>query len=76
MYLKFVSVFPTHFDVDKKVMRMRFNCPIALEEQIFLDHTSYVFADKVVIRIFVYLLVTNPLLCENIVNLFEHTMTT
>ena len=48
-------------------MRTRSNCPVVLEELIFLDHTFYAFVDQFIIRIFVYLLITNPSLYENIV---------
>lgn len=46
--------------MNKKELRWRSNCPIVLEEWIFLDLTFYVFADKVVIKIFLYLLITKP----------------
>ena len=55
-------------------METRSNCPTVLEEWIFLDHTFYVFVDEVVMKILVYLLITNPSLYESIVNLFEHDM--
>ena len=55
-------------------MRTRSNCPVILEEWIFLDHTFHVFVDEVVIRISDYLLIKNPSLYENMVNLFEHDM--
>ena len=35
----------------------------------FLDHTFYVFVDEVVMKILVYLLIMNPSLYENIVNI-------
>ena len=57
-------------------MGTRSNCPTVLEEWIFLDHTFYVFVDEVVMKILVYLLITNPSLYESIVNLFEHDMVT
>ena len=41
---------------------------------IFLGHTYFVFVDKVVINIFVYLFIMNSSLYENIVDLFEHDM--
>ena len=46
--------------MNKKALRRRSNCSIVLEEWIFLDHTFYVFADKVVMKIFIYLLITKP----------------
>ena len=57
-------------------MGTRSNCPTVLEEWIFLDHTFYVFVDEVVMKILVYLSITNPSLYESIVNLFEHDMVT
>ena len=42
----------------------------------FLGHTFYGFVDEVAIKIFVYFLIMNPALYENIVNLFEHDMET
>ena len=70
----FLSIFPPHFDLNKKVVRTRSNCPVKLAEWTFLDHTFYVFVDEVVTKIFVYLLITNFSLYENVVNLFEHDM--
>ena len=69
MYINFYQYYTPHFDITKKVVRTRSNCTAVLEEWIFLDHTFYVFVDKVVMKIFVYLLITNPSLYENIVNL-------
>ena len=53
-------------------MRRRSNCPVALEEWIFLDHNFDVFVDEVIINMFVYLLITNATFYENIVNLIEY----
>ena len=54
----------THFEINKKVVRTRSNCPPVLKEWIFLDHTFYVFEDEVVMKIFADFLITNPLLHE------------
>ena len=53
-------------------MRRRSNCPVALEEWIFLDHNFDVFVDEVIINMFVYFLITNATFYENIVNLIEY----
>ena len=42
----------------------------------FRSYFFYVFIDEVAIKIFVYLLIANPSLYGNIVNLFEHDMET
>ena len=53
------------------------NCLTVLEEWIVLDHTFLCFfLDEVVMKIFVYLLITNPSLYQKIVNLFEPDMKT
>ena len=74
MYIKFLSIFSPYFENNKKVVKARFNCPARFEEWIFLDHTFYVFVDEVVMKLFVYLLITNSSLCKNIVNLFKHNV--
>ena len=73
---QFLLISPPQFDINKKAVRTRSNCPVILEEWIFLDHTSYGFVDEVVMKIFVYLLITNTSLYENILNPFEHVMET
>ena len=65
-----LSIFRPLFDINKKAVRQRSNCPAVLEEWI------YVFVDEVVMKIFVYVLIMNPLLYEKIVNLFELNMET
>ena len=74
MYIKFLSIFSPYFENNKKVVKARFNCPARFEEWIFLGHTFYVFVDEVVMKLFVYLLITNSSLCKNIVNLFKHNV--
>ena len=74
---QFLSVSPSHFGINKKVVRMRSNYPVVLEEWIFLDNICFVvFVDEMEIKVFVYLLITNPSFYESIVNLFEHDMET
>ena len=53
-------------------MTRKSNCPVALEEWIFLDHNFDVFVGEVIINMFVYLLITNATFYENIVNLIEY----
>ena len=72
----FINISLPHFDTNKKVVRTISKCPAILGEWIFLDHTFYVLVDEVVMKIFVYLLIMNPSLYENIVNLLEHDMKT
>ena len=73
MYINFYK----YFGINKKSVRTRSSCLFVLEEWVFLDHTLYVFVDEMVIKIFIYhLLIMNPALHENIVNLFEHDMET
>ena len=76
MYINFYQYFSPHFDINKKAARTRFNCPGVLEELIFLGHTFYIFVEIVVMKTLVYLLIENPLLYENIVNLFAHDIET
>ena len=73
---QFLSIFHPHFHRNQKAARTRSNCPAVLEQWIFSDHNFYVFVDGVVIKIFVYLLITNPLLYANIVSLLEQDMET
>ena len=73
MCISFYQYFPKY--LNKKVVRVRLNCPGIFEEWIFLD-IFYVFIDEVVMKIFISFLITNPLLYESIVNLFEHNMVT
>ena len=60
-----LSIFRPLFDINKKVVRF-----------MFIILWIYVFVDEVVMKIFVYVLITNPSLYEKIVNLFELDMET
>ena len=69
---KLFLIFPPLFDINKKAGTTRSNFPIVLDEWIFWIIFFYVFVDEMIIKIFVYLLITNTSLDEDIVNLFKH----
>ena len=60
-----LSIFRPLFDINKKAVRF-----------MFIILWIYVFVDKVVMKIFVYVFITSPSLYEKIVNLFELDMET
>ena len=67
----FINIFLSFWYVQKRNGE-EIELPYGIGVTYFLDHAFY----EVVIKIFVYFLITNPSWYENIVNLFEHDMET